>query len=62
MRVMSVECAVSCCERGARRAFYRRSTARFRGWVHAIIGGTEHHCGLRESCSWATAAAAASGQ
>jgi hypothetical protein len=57
MRVMSVECAVSCYERGARRAFYRRSAVRFRGWVHAIIGGTEHHRGLRESGSWATAAA-----
>jgi hypothetical protein len=54
--VISVECGVSCCE-GEPGAFYRRSTAGFRGWVHAIIGGTEQHRELRESGSWGIATA-----
>jgi hypothetical protein len=58
--VISVECGVSCCE-GEPGAFYRRSTAGFRGWVHAFIDGTEHHQGLRESGSWGTTTTA-SGQ
>jgi len=57
MRVISVECGVSCCEGGA-GGILKAIDGGFRGWVCAIIGGTEQHRGLRESGLWGTAAAA----